>query len=143
MFNDFITPDMLKIFLVAVALVVLYTEFFKKAFDFVFKITGIVFSWVFTLIARKVFKREKPVVIVIKVPTEYICFLFACIVIFLPLIITEQLNIMVIFMGLTNAILLSMTAKESYNSIRKKILKKYSDEGPSEKFKPPEVEYKV
>lgn len=91
MFNDFLTIDMLKAFPVAVSVIVILTEFFKDAIDLLFK-------------------KLK-----IKVQTKYVVFFFALIIVYLP--IRETITFEVIASGILNAVLLSLTAMKSYDTI--------------------------
>ena len=117
MFEDFLTPDMLQIFFIAVAVVVILAQFFKDIFDYIFKMLNI------------------------QVPTKYVVFIFALIVVFVPMSLQGPLLPMAIFMGVLNSILLTLTAQKSYETILERAIKKIeakSYELPVEIDKPPE-----
>ncbi|HZJ77131.1 MAG TPA: hypothetical protein VFC70_05415 [Oscillospiraceae bacterium] len=93
MFSDFMTIDMLKVFMVAVSATVILTEFFKETVDWICK------------------KFQ------VKVHTKYVVFFFALIVIFLPIILDKLISIETVATGFLNAILLCLTAMKSYDTI--------------------------
>lgn len=100
MLNDFLTIDMLRVFLVAVSVTVILTEFFKEAVD-----------WVFAKIK-------------INIPTKYVTLFFALLIVFLPIIIDGLITVEIIATGILNAILLSLTAMKSYETILEKAISK-------------------
>ncbi len=104
MFNDFITLDMLRVFLVAVSVTVLLTQFFKEAVDSLFKIFNL------------------------HVPTKYVVFFWALITVFLPLYFDDAITPEVIATGIINAILLTLTAQKSYETILEKSIIKITKE---------------
>jgi len=109
MFDNFITLDMLNTFLVAVSVTVMLTQFFKDAID-----------WVWFKLWKK------------KTNTKYIVFIFAVLVIGAPLAVKHGfygiLNFETIFTTLLNAVLLSLTAMKSYESIVNKDRQKRAKE---------------
>jgi hypothetical protein len=100
--NQFLTIEMLKAFPVAVSVTVILTEFFKDIIDCLF---------------RKVNFH---------LPTKYIVFIFALIVIFLPHIVEKTVSLEIIITGVLNAILLSLTAIKSYETIVQRAVTKMS-----------------
>ena len=102
--SEFMTIDMLKVFAVAVTFTVILTEFFKEAVDWIcgkFKID---------------------------IPTKYVVFFFALVVIFLPIYIDNTISIESILTGFLNSILLSLTAMKSYDTIVDRAITKIEDE---------------
>lgn len=106
MFDDFITVDMLKTFPVAVSITVILTQFFKEAID-------------------GLFKKLK-----IDVHTKYVVFFFALIVVFIP--IKESITFGVVAAGVLNAILLSLTAMKSYDTLVDKAITKIEEKKDTE-----------
>lgn len=102
--NEFITIDMLKVFAVAVSITVMLTEFSKEAVD-----------WIFSKLK-------------INIHTKYVVFFFALVVIFLPFIIEKLITVEAIFTGVLNAVLLSLTAMKSYDTIRDRTIAKINRE---------------
>lgn len=109
--SDFVTIDMLKIFAVAVTFTVIFTEFFKEAVDYLCK------------------KFNK------KIPTKYVVFFFALIVIFLPIILDGVISVETVATGFLNAILLSLTAMKSYDTIVDKAIAKIETKEEKEDVK--------
>jgi galactitol-specific phosphotransferase system IIC component len=87
---------MLKTFAVVVMVVVLVTEFFKEAVDKLFNLVG----W--------------------HVPTKYVVFFWALFIIFGPLYYEGTITGVAIFMGVLNAIFVSLAAMKLYESILEK-----------------------
>lgn len=98
--NEFLTIDMLRVFVVAVSITVMLTEFFKEAIDWLFNKLKIV------------------------VPTKYVVFFFALVVIFLPMILGGLITVEAISTGILNAVLLSLTAMKSYDVILERAISK-------------------
>jgi hypothetical protein len=126
MFTDFLTLDMLKVFFVAVAVTVLLTEFFKDIVDGIFKLFGLAVS-------KAIGKTYE-----LHIPTKYVVFTFALMVVFAPLYFEAVLTPQVIVAGVLNGILLTLTAMKSYETILDKAIKKYSEEDFNN-FKPPDI----
>lgn len=104
MFNEFITLDMLKVYLVAVCATVVFTEFFKEAVDSLFKIFNL------------------------HMPTKYVVFFWATLVVFLPIYFDSLITPEAIATGIINAILLTLTAQKSYETILEKSIIKITKE---------------
>jgi len=102
------------------------SQLFKDLVDWVFKLIGLVIS-------KAIGKPYK-----LKIPTKYVVFIFALMVVFAPLYFDVVLTPPVIVAGILNGILLTLTAMKSYETILDKAIKKYSEEEP-QKFKPPEI----
>jgi len=106
---------MLRVFVVAVSVTVILTEFFKEAVDWVAKKLNI------------------------RVPTKYVVFFFALFVVFLPIILDGLISFETVTTGILNAILLSLTAIKSYDTIvergitRIKLKKEQKQSSSSEK----------
>jgi hypothetical protein len=116
MFNDFLTLEALKIWMVAVSVTVLITQFTKEIVDWIFGILHL------------------------KIPTKYVVYCWSLTVIFLPQVNQIQFSFEVIATNILNGIIITLAAMKSYEIIAEKAIQKIEE---IKYRKPPEIKPEV